>query len=208
MKQSKLKEETKNNSLPSLKEKKISKEVSQEIRKNIFKNLALAIFIMLYFITLNILYTKLNEDMLLHCVEICSIIYILAGIIVLEISYKKDSGALAITGLELIVLSMHSLFINHITVVLNYDFRVYLLTSSYIFAIYYVLKAIFVYTRARRNYLGDIESDISEIVKKDKPVVKEAKKRKEDDEEILEEKDNTKPKTKRKRTTKKRRTKN
>ena len=160
MKQSKVKEETKNNSLPSLKEKKISKEVSQEIRKNVFKNLALAIFIMLYFITLNILYTKLNEDMLLHCVEICSIIYILAGIIVLEISYKKDSGALAITGLELIVLSMHSLFINHITVVLNYDFRVYLLTSSYIFAIYYVLKAIFVYTRARRNYLGNIESDI------------------------------------------------
>ena len=34
----------------TLKEKKISKEVSQEIRKNIFKNLALAIFIMLYFI--------------------------------------------------------------------------------------------------------------------------------------------------------------
>ena len=74
------------------------------------------------------------------------------------------------------MLSLHSLSIMHIITIYKYDFRFYLLTSSYIVSIYYVLKAIIFYTKGRREYLNSL-SDISEIVKKDEPVVKEAKKR-------------------------------
>ncbi len=167
------------------KNKKMPKEISQGILKKILKNLIVAIFIMVYFITLNILYTNLQENMLLDIVKICATVLLVTGIVIIEIAYKKDNGTLAITGIELLVLSMHSLFINHVTKVLNYDFRLYLLTSSYVFAIYYVLKTIIIYTKSRRKYLLSF-SDVSDIVKKDEPTVKEAKKRNitDDDNEI------------------------
>ncbi len=167
------------------KDKKLPKGISQSILKNILKNLGAAIFIMIYFITLNILYMNLQENILLETVKICSTALLIAGIIIIEIAYKKDNGTLAITGIEVLVLSMHSLFINHVTKVLNYDFRLYLLTSSYVFAIYYVLKTIIIYTKSRKKYLCSL-SDVSDIVKKDEPTVREAKKRNvaEDENEI------------------------
>lgn len=166
------------------KNKKLPKGISQGILKNILKNLIVAIFIMAYFITLNILYMNLQENMLLGTVKICATALLVAGITIIEIAYKKDNGTLAITGIEVLILSMHSLFINHVTKVLNYDFRLYLLTSSYVFAIYYVLKTIIIYTKSRRKYLLSF-SDVSDIVKKDEPTVKEAKKRNvADDDEI------------------------
>ena len=166
------------------KNKRLPKGISQGILKNILKNLIVAIFIMAYFITLNILYMNLQENILLGTVKICATALLVAGIIIIEIAYKKDNGTLAITGIEVLILSMHSLFINHVTKVLNYDFRLYLLTSSYVFAIYYVLKTIIIYTKSRRKYLLSF-SDVSDIVKKDEPTVKEAKKRNvADDDEI------------------------
>ena len=94
----------------------------------------------------------------------------------LEKAYKKDDTSIALTGVELLVLSIHSLSIMHVINVYKYDFRYYLLTSSYIFSIYYVLKSIILYTKEKKEYLNSL-SDISEIVKKEEPVKKEAKKK-------------------------------
>ena len=63
----------------------------------------------------------------------------------------------------------------HVIKLFQYDFRFYLLTSSYVFSIYYVLKAIVLYTKGRKDYYNSL-SDISEIVKKEEPIKKEAKK--------------------------------
>ena len=78
-------------------------------------------------------------------------------------------------------LSMHSLSIMNVITMMKYDFRTYLLTSSYIIAIYYVFKAIVIYTMQRRQALKEL-SDISEIVKEDEPIKKEAKKKKKQEE--------------------------
>lgn len=156
--------------------KRIPKEVSQEILKKIFKNLIIAIVVMIYFISINILYTKLDLEKMERITQLFSGVFILSGLIVLEIAYKKDSETFTLTSIELLVLSMHALFINHVITIYDFDFRVYLLTSSYIFAIYYVLKSIVIYTKARMKYLKSL-SDVSEIVK-DEPIIKEAKKRK------------------------------
>ena len=50
-----------------------------------------------------------------------------------------------------------------------------IIVSSYAFSIYYILKAIILYTKERRDYLKSL-SDIKEIVDI-KPTKKEAKKR-------------------------------
>ena len=141
----------------------------------IFKNLLKAIGIMAYFIILNFAYTRMNIERLMNDIEVFSGIFLVLGLVMLERAYKKDSGKLALSGVELLCLSMHSLSINHVITFYQYDFRFYLLSSSYVFAIYYVLKSIIIYTREKRQYLKNL-SDISEIVKEE-PIKKEAKKR-------------------------------
>ena len=170
----KLEEERKN--------KKIPKEISQEILKKIFINLIIAIAIMGYFAILNYSYDKINQDNLVDIIEICSGVLLLISLILLEVSYKKDSGTFAITAIEFLVLTFHSLLIIHIITRYEYQFQFYILTSSYTDATYYVLKSIILYTKGRREYLKGL-SDISEIVKKEEPVKKEAKKQNPSEEE-------------------------
>lgn len=164
------------------KSKKIPKEISQEILKKIFINLIIAIAIMGYFAILNYSYDKINQDNLVNIIEICSGVLLLISLILLEVSYKKDSGTLAITAIEFLVLTFHSLLIIHIITRYEYQFQFYILTSSYTVATYYVLKSIILYTKGRREYLKGL-SDISEIVKKEEPVKKEAKKQNPSEEE-------------------------
>lgn len=163
------KEKTKKNNIP--------KEISQEILKKIFYNLLRAIGVMLYFVILNLAYVNIKQEKLVGDIKVFSGAFLVAGIYMLEKAYKSDSGEKAITAIELLVLALHSLSIMHIITFYKYDFRFYLLTSSYVFSIYYVFKSIVMYTKGRKEYLNSL-SDISEIVKKEEPIKKEAKKKK------------------------------
>ena len=131
--------------------------------KTIFKNLLRAIVIMCYFIVLNFAYTRMNLERLVGDIKVFSSMLLILGLLALEKSYKDDNGKEALTGIELLCLSLHSLSIMHIITRYQYDFRLYLLTSSYIIAIYYVLKSIVIDTKDKRNRLKEL-SDISEIV--------------------------------------------
>lgn len=144
--------------------------------KKIFKSLLRAIGIMCYFMVLNFAYTRMNLDRLVEDIKVFAGTFLVLGILALEKAYQKDSGEVAVTGMELLVLSIHSLSILHVITMFQYNFQYYLLTSSYVIAIYYVMKAIVFYTKERREYLKGL-SDIAEIVKEE-PVKKEAKKRK------------------------------
>lgn len=179
------------------------KEVSQETLKKIFRNIIKAIIVAVYFIVLNIAYSSIKEERLVKDIEIFASVYLIVGIFFLEMAYKKDDGDSAQTGIEFLILSLHSLSIMHVITLFKYDFRFYLLTSSYIFCIYYVLKSIILYTKGRIEYLHSL-SDISDIVKKDKPIKKDAKKRnrKENTEKISTKKEEPEEKVK-KATTKK-----
>lgn len=165
------------------KKSKIPKEISQEILKRMFKSLLQAVGITLYFIILNVAYSNINQERLIKDIEVFAGVFLIIGIIFIEKAYKKDSGSLTINGIEFLVLSLHSLSIMHIITLLKYDFKFYLLTSSYVFSIYYVLKAIVLYTKGRKNYLNSL-SDINEIIKKDEPIKREAQRRVEDVENI------------------------
>ena len=168
-----IKEETNENK----KSKKFPKEISQEMLKKMLGSLLRAVGIMLYFIILNLAYSTMKQERLIGDIEVFAGAFLVAGIIFLERAYKNDNGSMAISGIEFLVLSLHSLSIMHVITLFKYEFSFYLLTSSYVFSIYYVLKTIVLYTKGRREYLNSL-SDISEIVKKEEPVIKEAKKTK------------------------------
>ena len=155
---------------------KMPKEVSQIIFKKIFNQLLAAICIMLYFVILNLAYVNMREERLIGDIKVFAGAFLVVGIVMLEKAYRKEIGKYVVIGIELLVLSLHTLSIMHIITLLEYDFRLYLLTSSYIFSIYYVLKSIVIYVRERRIYLRGL-SDISENIKKEEPTKKEATKK-------------------------------
>lgn len=148
------------------KKKEVPKEISQEILKKIFGNLLRAVGIMAYFILLNLAHSTMRQERLVGDIEVFAGTFLIVGIIFLEKAYHRDNTSIGIIGIEFLFLSLHSLSIMHVITLFKYDFRIYLLTSSYLFAIYYVLKAIILYTKGRKDYLDSL-SDISEIVKKE-----------------------------------------
>ena len=144
--------------------------------KKILKNLLVAIGIIIYFMILVLANTRMNTERLANDIKVFSGTFLVLGILALEKAYKKDSGKIAIIGIELLVLSFHSLSIMHMVNIFKCDFQFYLIISSAIVAGYYILKGIVTYTKDRKEYLRGL-SDISEIVKEDEPIKKEAKKK-------------------------------
>ena len=183
------------------------KEINEKHMKKIYLNMLKAIIIMLYFFVLNVAYSNVSAGYLEKGIEICTMIFLFVAIFIFEVAYKKDDDDLAIQGIEILVLATYTLTCQHITKKFKFDFKNYTLVASYIFAIYFILKCIFVYTKGRKE-MAEKLSDIKEIVKKDEPVKKEAtKKQHKEIENEIEIKENIeKPKTPRKRTTTKKST--
>ena len=156
--------------------RKMPKEVSQKIWEKIFYQLLTTIGIMLYFVVLNLAYVNMREERLIGDIKVFAGAFLVVGIVMLEKAYREEKGKYVLTGIESLVFSLHTLFIMHVITLFKYDFRLYLLTSSYIFSIYYVLKSIIIYIREKRIYSKGL-SDISEIIKKEEPTKKEATKK-------------------------------
>ena len=152
------------------------KENNKIIRKKVFENLIIAIAIMIYFITINFAYLRIDRNILLQAIKIASIIIVLLSIAIFEIAYHKDNGSIAINGIEVLILAIHTLTVWTVVNKFEIEFQTYILFSTYAFAIYYILKSIIIYTNEKRKYLNSL-SDIHEIVSNN-PQKKEAKKRK------------------------------
>ncbi len=182
------------------------KEVSEKYMKKIYLNVLKAIIIVLYFFVLNVACENVNPQYLEKGIELCTMILLFISIFIFEWAYKKDNDDLAIQGIEILILSAYTLTTQHITKKFDFPLKNYLLVASYIFAIYFILKCIVVYTKGRKEMAENL-SDIKEIVQKDEPVKKEATKKKKEDvkeedlEEIKEEKTQEIKETPKKKTT-------
>lgn len=150
-------------------------ENNKLIRKKIFENLIIAIAIMIYFIIINLSYLKFEEYIAINIIKLASLIVLFLCIGIFEIAYHKDSGKIAINGIEILILAFHTLTMWHTVNKMNITLGTYLVYSSYTFSIYYIFKSILIYTNERRKYLKSL-SDIHEIVSNE-PTRKEAKKR-------------------------------
>lgn len=147
----------------------------KKVNEKVFENIIIAVAIMLYFIIINFSYYRIEESMLHLGLKVASMVILILSIIIFEIAYKKDSGKIAIYGIEILVLAVHALSIIQVVGITKIKFTTYILISSYIIGIYYILKASIIYTIDRKKYLESL-SDIKEIVKS-KPIKKKATKK-------------------------------
>ena len=155
------------------------KEINEKHMKKIYLNILKAIVVVTYFLTLNLVSERISALYLERGIEICTMIFLFLAIFIFELAYKKDDDDLVVQGIEVLVLSAYTLTSQYITKRFNLNFKIYSLASSYIIAIYFVVKCIWYYTKGRKEIADDL-SDIKEIVKEKEPVKKEATKRKKD----------------------------
>ena len=155
---------------------KTKNKLPEKTIKKICLNIFFAIVLMVYFLIINIGYVGLTDENLEKVIELFSGIFLVAGLSKIEKAYKQDNDSKAITAIELLVISMYTLSITHIIKKYKFDFQIYITATSYVCAIYFVFKSIIIYTQSKRKILENA-SDIKEIVKKEKPVKKEATKK-------------------------------
>lgn len=151
--------------------------LKEECNIDIFLCILYSIIIGIYFISLNFINMLSTAETYELYTKISYTVFIFVAILIFEVAYKKDSGVTAIYGIEFIVLAIHILLIERIVTAFNFDTAQYIVTTSYIWPIYYCLKAIIIQTKKNREKLKEA-SDISDIVKEEKPSKKVAKKRK------------------------------
>lgn len=140
----------------------IPEEKKLKINKRIFQNIIIAIAIVLYFTFINLGFYNIEPSKFLIDLQVFSMLTIGITIIVFEKAYKKDSGELAIYGIESLVLSICTLLTIYVGMYYNNKFSYIINTISMLFAIYYVGKSIVIYTKMKRKALKRA-SDIDKI---------------------------------------------
>lgn len=159
--------------------RKMPKEVKESLRKEIFTNIIICACLVAYFLFLFLGSVDKTKAVRVIDLKIFSTIYLATSIILFEIAYKKDSGKIAIHGVEILLVAIMTLFLPYIIFELDSKYqKIYYFVGEYI-AVYYVIKCICIAIIRKRKYSKDV-SDIKEIIKKEKRIIKD------EDEEIIE----------------------
>lgn len=166
------------------------KEINEKYSKQIYLNILKAIIFIAYFLTLNLAYEVVKPEHMEIGSKILTMVFLFIGIYIIERAYKKDDGTLAIQGIEILILATYTLTTEHIINKFDFNFKSYSLVASYLYAAYFLLRSIFIYTKARKEVAEEL-SDIREIVKKEEPAKKEAVKKSENKDEKVDAKKTT-----------------
>lgn len=142
-------------------------ELKENIRKEVFTNIIIAISMIVYFTFLIMGSVGTTKTVRTIDFNIFSIVLLGLTIYLFEIAYKKDSGKLAIYGIETLLVATITLFLPYIIFELDeFHKKYYMIISAYI-GIYYVIKSICIVNKSKKKYIKQA-SDIKEIVKKEK----------------------------------------
>ena len=140
------------------KEQEIPLDVKRQMNDKVFKNIIIAIFIMLFLVFVNLGYMNIKA-------EVFSVTLSVLAILIFEKAYKKDSGKLAINGIEVLMLAILTLVSIGVLNSNNNKFPFVIAIISFLFGIYYTGKSILEYLISKKKYLKQ-NSDIKEIIKK------------------------------------------
>lgn len=145
--------------------KHIPKEEEDKIHKKMFENILIVDILMafLYLVSLGAL--NIETSVFIKDLQVFSISFIIFTIILFEISYKKENGKLAINGVESFAFSVCILSSIYVYTMHMKDFDLYISLVAYTFSIYYIIKAIIISKKMKKQYVQSL-SDIEEIIKK------------------------------------------
>lgn len=167
----KTKKELKEKEMQNLEEKikeinKIAPEDKKKINRRTFLSMFMSAIVMFVFIFILMGYNNIPIENYIIDLKVFSIIAIVITIYIFEYAYKKDSGSLAIIGVESLIASFIILSLNYVLQYKVYPYQYYLLFFAVLFVIYYIIKTIIIYNKEKHKYKKNA-NDIKNIVKKE-----------------------------------------
>lgn len=142
--------------------KKLPKNVSDKINKIIFNNLLITIFIIVYFIFLNLGFKNIEMSSYVVDTRVFGTAILILAISLFEKGYKKDDEGIFLNGVEALMLAIITLIMPY-TAFQSLTIKCLISLSFIYFAVYFALKALVQTLKIRRDYN---RSDIREIVQK------------------------------------------
>ena len=144
-------------------ERKLSEEVKVNIEKKVLKNFLLATGILLLFVVLKLMAINLDKQLASLVFKEISIGLFVITLFLFESAYKKDDDNLAITSIEIFLLSIVTLLTPYILISRT---SIYTSIIGVYFTVYYSIKNLIIYRKDKNEYLNK-KNDIAEIIKKE-----------------------------------------
>lgn len=150
------------------KTKKMPQDIENKLNKKLIENISMAIAIIVYFMSLIFGRERINATNYTNLLKTYTMCLGILSIIIFEFSYKKESVKSMYTGIEVLILSIVTMFSIYICKVQELKYIFYLALFAYAFSIYYLIKDILIYNKTKKEYLKTL-TDIEEITKKEEP---------------------------------------
>lgn len=144
---------------------KITGEDRQRRNRKLFLTLFTGALVIFVFIFILMGYENISELNYIVDLKVFSIIAIAVTICIFEYAYKKGSGGLAITGIEVLLVSFSILSLYYVLQYKYFNYQYYLLFFTSLFLVYYLLKTFIIYIRENYKYRKTAQ-DIKKIVEK------------------------------------------
>ena len=143
--------------------KVIPKEEQVKMNVEVFKNIAIAI-VMVVFLNFIILgFINIENSVFLVDLKVFAVSILAIAIGVFEYAYKKDSGKIAIYGIETLILAFAMLAFIYLDIMCHSNFVIITVLITYTIAIYYTVKSIIIYQKMKKQYYIN---SMKEIIKK------------------------------------------
>jgi hypothetical protein len=168
-------------------EKKMPENLKQKARKKIFINMLMATIILLYFIFLILISKNVIKNIRKIDFNIFSSALLIISIIFFEIAYKKDSGSIAMYGIETLIVAIITVFFSYIVFELSEEQKKYFYMIGAYFGVYYVIKSICINISFKNKYKKYELKEIKEVIEPSIGEKRESLKRnnKKDNEDII-----------------------
>ncbi len=154
----KLEEEIESKRILPRKEKN---RIVKKCRTNIF----ILVVILIYLIILQIGEANIQTETYLMILKILNIILIIGTIIMLEISYKYNNNEMILHSMEILVVSMFTLFLIPAYSLYYGSFYKVIISGVMLSIVYYGIKCTIIIIRLRKEYYKSL-NDIKTIVAK------------------------------------------
>lgn len=143
--------------------KVIPKEEQDKMNVEVFKNIAIAI-VMVVFLNFIILgFMNIENSVFLVDLKVFAVSILAIAIGVFEYAYKKDSGKIAVYGIETLILAFAMLAFIYLDIMCHSNFVIITVLITYTIAIYYTVKSIIIYQKMKKQYYIN---SMKEIIKK------------------------------------------
>ena len=147
------------------KNKKLTPELKKKIRKIFGKNIFIIGLILIYMALLTLAFYKMELNTLSTDLKVLSTGFLVFAIIKFEKGYKNDNEGIFLTGIELLVLAIITLFMTVLISTDEHFFQSIIMGISIFAAVYYIVKSFVIRGKIRKQHKKQV-SDVRDIIKK------------------------------------------